>query len=172
MSANALSVAEVIARAETYEPPATLPPGDDAAAEVLYRLCDVWALQLATGEITVDGAYALAKGAAQSLEVHTRGRRRWKATKPFMEWLVEASAARMAAHFAVMDDAALRDLKRVGLTALSQGGGEAQVRSAIALAASGMAAAPPVEILHAAYHDAVAEARRNARWMMQRAASA
>lgn len=164
------SILDTIEQARAFVPPATLPPGDDAAAAVIYSLADTWALHLASGEIDIDTVYALAKAAAMHLQVHTQGRRRWKDTKPFLEWLVETTAARMEALFEVEDDRALRQLRTVALTSVNQGHTSGAVRGAIISAAQGMRFLPPEPLLHEAYAWAVAEARRNARWMTQREA--
>lgn len=166
------SVADLIAFAATYEPPSFLPPGDDAGAAVIFDIAKVWALHLADGDIDLDAVYSLCKWAAMTLQVHTEGRRRWKDTKPFLEWLVETTAGRMADHLEVEDGNSLRQMRQVALVAVSQGRGADAVRMAVIHAASAMPILPPETLLHEAYAWAVAEARRNARWMMQREAQA
>ncbi len=166
------SIETLIEQARGYVPPAFLPPGDDAAGAVVFALANAWALHLACGEIDLDTVYVKAKAVAMNLQVHTQGRRRWKDTKPFLEWLVETTAARMTGFFDVEDDRALRALRTVALTAINQGKGADAVRGALIRAAQGMQWPPPEELLHEAYAWAVAEARRNARWMMMREAPA
>ncbi len=164
------SILQIVERARAYQPPAFLPPDHDAASAATYAMADVWALQLACGEIDLDTVYAMAKVAAMNLQVHTQGRCRWKDTKPFLEWLVETTAARMDAFFEVEDDRAMRQLRATALAAVNQGHTADAVRHAIASQAVGMRSLPPETLLHEAYAWAVAEARRNARWMMTREA--
>lgn len=166
------SIETLIEQARAYQPPAFLPPGDDAAGAATMALANVWALQLACGEVDLDTVYVMAKVAAMRLQVHTQGRRRWKDTKPFLEWLVETTAARMDAFFEVEDDRAMRQLRATALAAVNQGHTSDAVRHAIAAQAEGMRFLPPEMLLHEAYAWAVAEARRNARWMMTREAPA
>lgn len=164
------SILDIVEQARVYQPPAFLPPGDDAACAVTYALADAWALQLACGEIDLDTVYLLAKVAAISLQVHTQGRHRWKDTKPFLEWLVETTAARMTSFFEVEDDRAIRELRATALAAVNQGHTADAVRHTIAAHAVGMRSLPPETLLYEAYAWAVAEARRNARWMTMREA--
>lgn len=162
------TIDQLMRDAEAYEPPDVLPAGDDAAAAVLYKLTNTWALHLAYGAIAIDTAYALCKSAAMALQVHTQGRRSWKATKPFLEWMVETTAARFEAHLEVVYGQATRALKTAATAAIGQGHGERGVKAAIAAAAESYDVDLPFEILHEAYSAAVAQARSNARWMSQR----
>ena len=164
------SIETLIEQARAYQPPAFLPPDHDAACAATYAMANVWALQLACGEIDLDTVYLLAKVAAISLQVHTHGRHRWKDTKPFLEWLVETTAARMTSFFEVEDDRAIRELRATALAAVNQGHTADAVRHTIAAHAVGMRSLPPETLLHEAYAWAVAEARRNARWMTMREA--
>lgn len=161
------TLAEIIADAEAYQPPAVLPPGD-AGTAAIYRLADTWALQLAQGQIDIDDAYVLAKIAAQTVEVHTQGRRRWKDTKPFLEWLIETQSSRFLAHLEIQYGLAERRLRTVAQSAVGRGLSERGVKAEIAAAAEEFDVILPIEILHEAYHAAVAQARSNARWMSTR----
>ncbi len=167
-AAAAQSIEDLIEQARAYQPPAFLPPDHDAACAATYAMANVWALQLACCEIDIDTVYLLAKLAAMNLQVHTHGRRRWKDTKPFLEWLVETTAARMVAFFEVEDEKALHLLRATALGTINQGQTADVVRHALATQAEGMRCLPPETLLHEAYAWAVAEARRNARWMTMR----
>lgn len=167
-SPQTFQVEEFIRFASTHEPPQFLPRGDDAASKAVFDLARMWAYDLAIGAIDIDTAYALAKAAAMNLQVHTEGRRRWKATKPFLEWIIETGAARIGAYFEVQDDKALHQLRQVALVAVNRGQTAAAVRAAVIHAAAAMPFPPPEHLLHEAYAWGVAEARRNARWMMMR----
>lgn len=163
--------AEIIDEAATFVPPEHFPSSLNDCRSLLYRLARIWGTQTALGELTIDEAYHLVRSAAETVQVSTAGAARWQAEMQFCTWIVDQTVHRIGQAVAVSDGKATYALKTAGVAAISAGADDRRLRAAIADAAERFDIAPPVELLNEAYHNAIATARSNARWMATRGTS-
>lgn len=161
--------ADYLDDARNFVPPDQWPRDLAGCRALLYRLARIWGTRTALGEMTIDESYELCRASSESVQVSTSGIGRWKCEMQFATWVVDQAVTRIGDAVAVSDGRALRDLSKVGVVAISAGADDRSLRDALADAAERINIQPPVELLHEAYHQAIAQSRRNARWMASRA---
>ncbi len=166
-----MTIEEMLADAETPQHPEYWPRDPDDAKRVYYRLAGQWGCLVALGHITLDEAYLRCRVAAEGVQVSTAGNVRWQQAMQFATEHLDDICARAKTSLAVADAGAARLLRRVAVAALAAGAGDADLRNAIADAAERLTVAPPPDLLHQAYHQAIAEVRGNARWIASRTAA-